>query len=121
MSMTRLTVVYTLNENTAWQDAAAALKRTEEDLPEDAKMRICRRNEQGMDIKIRWVPFGDLVQFIDFAHGWQAQQFDESEAYQKQEKRCKGMFSNIAFLNCTLIDELDAKTAQLEQKRSRMS
>lgn len=121
MSMTRLTIVYTLNENATEQAAIEALKKTAEELPEGATQKLCRRNEQGMDIKIRWVPFGDLVQFIDFAHGWQAQQFDDSEAYHNQEKRCKGMFSNIAFLSCTLIDELDAKTAQLEQKRREMN
>jgi hypothetical protein len=121
MSMTRLTVVYTLNPNANEHDAIEALRKTEADLPEGAVQNLCRRNEQGMDIKIRWVPFGDLVQFIDFAHGWQAQQFDTSEAYHKQEARCKGMFSNIAFLSCTLIDELDAKTAQLEQKRKQTS
>jgi hypothetical protein len=115
--MTRLTIVYTLQENASEQAAIQALRQTAEDLPEGAQQKICRRSEQGMDIKIRWVPFGDLVQFIDFCHGWQAQKFDDSEAYRNQQQRCKGMFSNVAFLSCALIDELDAKTAQLQQQR----
>lgn len=107
MSMTRLTIVYTLNDGVAEQDAVEQLRKTQQDLPEGAFQQISRRNAQGMDAKIRWVPFGDLVQFIDFPHGWQAQEFDDSETYAAQEKRTKGFFSNVAFLSCTVVDGMD--------------
>lgn len=107
MSMTRLTIVYTLNEGVLEQDVIEQLQKTQKDLPEGAFQQIARRNGQGMEAKIRWVPFGDLVQFIDFAHGWQAQEFDESEAYAAQKARTKGFFSNIAFLSCTVVDDVN--------------
>ena len=116
MSKTRLTVVYTVNEGHTDQEALEALMRTQEDLPKGAVQQIVPRNQPGMDVKIRWVPFGDLVQFIDFEHGYEAQEFDDSIAYHNQEKRCKGLFSNIAFLSCTVVDDLDAKEEQLKQK-----
>ena len=106
MSMTRLTIVYTLNEGVSEQDVIEQLQKTKEDLPEGAFQQISRRSAQGMETKIRWVPFGDLVQFIDFAHGWQAQEFDDSEAYAAQRERTKGFFSNVAFLSCTIVDDV---------------
>lgn len=111
MSMTRLTIVYTLNDGVAEQDAIEQLGKTQQDLPEGAFQQIARRNAQGMDAKVRWAPFGDLVQFIDFPHGWQAQEFDDSEAYAAQEKRTKGFFSNVAFMSCTVVDDMNQDDA----------
>lgn len=107
MSMTRLMIVYTLNDGIREQDAIEQLRKTQQDLPEGAVQQISRRNSQGIDGKIRWVPFGDLVQLIDFSHGRQAQEFDDSEAYAAQKKRTKGFFSNIAFLSCTVVDSVN--------------
>jgi hypothetical protein len=110
-------IVYTLTDATTDVEALAQLRKTAEMLPEGATENVCRRSEQGMDVKLQWVPFGDLVQTIDFPHGWQAQQFDDSEAYHDQERRCKGMFANIAFLNCTVIDDMIEKQTIANQER----
>ena len=103
--MTRLTIVYTLNDNIQRRDAAQQLELTQKDLPEGACLQVTQRSAPGMDTKIRWVPFGDLVQFIDFVHARQAQEFDESEAYAAQQRRTKGFFSNVTFLSCTVIGD----------------
>ena len=105
MSKTRLTMVYTVSENHTLEEAWKELEKTRQDLPEGADLQVCLRSAQGMDTQIRWVPFGDLVQLIDFEHGWQAQRFDDSEAYENQMKRTSGFFSNIAMLSCTMIPD----------------
>lgn len=102
--MTRLTKVYTLNPGIEERAAIEQLQKTQDELPEGAVLSLFRRNDKDMQIAIRWLPFGDLVQMIDFPKAWQAQEFDDSEAYQSQNKRTKGFFSNIATISCTLVD-----------------
>ena len=105
MSKTRVTIVYTVKEDIELRTAMLELEKTRQDLPEGADLQVCLRNAQGMDTQIRWVPFGDLVQFVDFQSGYQAHHFEDSEAYEKQMKRTKGMFANIATLSCTVVPD----------------
>ena len=103
--MTRLMIVYTLKEGTDERRAIEELEKTRDELPEGAFLEICRRSEPGMDAQLRWMPFGDLVQIMNFPHAWQAQEFDDSEAYESQNRRTKGFFSNIASVSCTVVPD----------------
>lgn len=101
--MRRLMIVYTLTKDTDEHQAIEALQKTQNNLPEGAFQQLCRRTEKGMDEQLRWMPFGDLVQIIDFPLASQAEDFDNSDAAKEQRKRCRGMFSNTAAISCTLV------------------
>ena len=102
--MRRLMIVYTLVEGTDEHQAIEALQKTQEQLPEGAFQQLCRRNEKDMDQQLRWMPFGDLVQIIDFQKASEAENFDDSSAAIAQRRRCRGMFSNSAAISCTVVD-----------------
>lgn len=102
--MTRMYIVYTLKPDTDFYHAVAELQKTQDDLPEGAFQQICRREEKGLSEAIPWIPFGDLVQILDFPEAWQAQTFEDSKAGLAQQARIKGLFSNIAAIACPLVD-----------------
>lgn len=100
--MTRMYIVYTLKQGTDFRHAVEVLQKTQDDLPEGAFQQLCRRNEQGLAEAIPWMPFGDLVQILDFPKAWQAQEFEDSDAGKAQSLRIKGLFSNVAAISCPM-------------------
>jgi hypothetical protein len=96
-------IVYTLSKDTDFQHAVNVLQKTQDDLPEGAFQQLCRRNEQGLQEAIPWMPFGDLVQILDFPSAWQAQEFEDSDAGKAQNERTKGLFSNVAAISCPIV------------------
>ncbi|MGM9522284.1 MAG: hypothetical protein ACI3VB_07395 [Oscillospiraceae bacterium] len=100
--MTRMYIVYTLRKDVDFYSAVEQLQKTQDELPEGAFQQLCRRNEKEMEQMLQWMPFGDLVQIIDFPHAWQAGSFEDTEAYVHQTQRTKGFFSNIAMDSCPL-------------------
>ncbi|MCC8064102.1 MAG: hypothetical protein LUF84_00750 [Clostridiales bacterium] len=102
--MTRMYIVYTLRQGTDIRKALELLQKTQDDLPEGAFQQLCLRNEKGMAEMLQWMPFGDVVQILDFPHAWQAAEFDDSPAGKAQAQRTKGMFSNIAADSCQITE-----------------
>ena len=51
------------------------------------------------------MPFGDLVQIIDFETAAQADAFADSQAQKSQAQRTRGFFSNIASFTCPLVEQ----------------
>lgn len=102
--MTRMYILYTLKDGTDFRHAVEVLQKTQDELPEGAFQQLARRDEQGLSEAIPWMPFGDLVQILDFPHAWQAQEFEDSPAGIAQQHRIKGLFSNIASISCPLTD-----------------
>lgn len=102
--MTRMYIVYTLREGIDFHHAVQALEKTRAELPEGADQQLCRRNAPEMENSLQWMPFGDLVQILDFPEARQAQGFEASEAFRRQQERTKGMFSNTAAISCPLTD-----------------
>lgn len=51
------------------------------------------------------MPFGDLVQIIDFETAAQADAFADSPARKAQNKRTRGFFSNIASFTCPMVEQ----------------
>lgn len=103
--MTRLRIVYTLNPDVDERDAFEQLKKTGEDLPQGAVLQVARRSDPAMELELRWVPFGDLVQIIDFETAAQADAFTDSPAQKAQNTRTRGFFSNIASFTCPLVEQ----------------
>ena len=102
--MTRMYIVYTLREGADFHTAVQALEKTRPELPEGTGQQLCRRNDPEMENSLQWMPFGDIVQILDFPEARQAQEFEASEAYAHQKARTKGMFSNAAAISCPLTD-----------------
>ncbi len=102
--MTKMYIVYTLQDNTDFQQAANALEETVSDLPNGVSQKLRPRNDPEMQKAIPWIPFGDLVQILDFHESWQALEFETSQAYSHQKERTKGMFSNVTTIQCPLAD-----------------
>lgn len=102
--MTRMYIVYTLQGGADFRRAVEALERTRPELPQGTAMQLCRRNDPEMENSLQWMPFGDLVQILDFPEARQAQGFEASEAYRRQLENTKGMFSNTAAISCPLTD-----------------
>ena len=102
--MTRMYIVYTLKPDVDFYRAVGELQKTQDDLPEGAFQQLCRRDEKGLQEAIPWIPFGDLVQILDFPHTWQAHEFEDSSAGKAQHERTKGLFSNVAAIACPLVD-----------------
>ena len=103
--MTKLRIVYTLNPGVSERDALEQLRKTEEDLPQGAALWVGRRSEPSMELELRWVPFGDLVQIIDFETAAQADAFEDSAATKAQHKRTRGLFSNVASCTCPIVEQ----------------
>ena len=103
--MKRLRIVYTLDPGTGEREAMEQLCRTQEDLPRGAALQVYRRSDPAMELELRWVPFGDLVQIIDFETAAQADAFADSLAQKSQNQRTRGFFSNIASLTCPLVEQ----------------
>lgn len=103
--MTRLRIVYTLNPGVDERDAFERLKKTGEDLPQGAVLQVARRSDPAMELELRWVPFGDLVQIIDFETAAQADAFADSPAQKAQNRRTRGFFSNIASFTCPVVKQ----------------
>lgn len=102
--MTRMYIVYTLKPDADFRRAVELLQKTQDDLPEGAFQQLCRRDEKGLAETLPWIPFGDLVQILDFPKAWQAREFEDSDAAKAQSARTKGFFSNIAAISCPLMD-----------------
>ena len=102
--MTRMYIVYTLKPEADFRRAVELLQKTQDELPEGVFQQISRRSEQGLQEAIPWMPFGDLVQILDFPQTRQALEFEDSPAYLAQKERTRGLFSNAAAINCPIID-----------------
>ena len=103
--MKRLRIVYTLSPGTEEREAMEQLRRTQEELPQGASLWVYRRSDPIMEQELRWVPFGDLVQIIDFETAAQADAFADSPARKAQNKRTRGFFSNIASFTCPMVEQ----------------
>lgn len=103
--MKRLRIVYTLSPGTEEREAMEQLRRTQEELPQGASLWVYRRSDPIMERELRWVPFGDLVQIIDFETAAQADAFADSQAQKSQAQRTRGFFSNIASFTCPLVEQ----------------
>ncbi len=102
--MKRIRIVYTLNPGIEEREAMEQLLKTKEDLPQGAALSVYRRSDPSMALELRWVPFGDLVQVIDFESAAQADAFDGSKAQKSQNRRTRGFFSNVASFTCPLVE-----------------
>jgi len=103
--MKRLRIVYTLNPGIEEREAMEQLRKTQEELPQGASLWVYRRSDPIMEQELRWVPFGDLVQVIDFETAAQADTFPDSEAQKSQNKRTRGFFFNVASFTCPLVEQ----------------
>ena len=103
--MTRLLIVYTLAEGTTLRQAVDTLLETGKDLPEGVVMGIYDRGDAQVAYQLRWIPYGDIVQVLEFPSAKEADEFQDSEAGKAQRLRCRHMFSNQSSVTFPIVEE----------------
>ena len=102
--MTRLLIVYTLAEGVTVQKAVDTLLETRKDLPADVTMGIYDRGAAEVAYQLRWIPYGDIVQMLEFPTAAQADAFQETEAAKAQRLRCRHLFSNQSAVTFPVVE-----------------
>ncbi len=100
--MTRSINVFTLNNIDEIRKAMVELQSTGELLPQGSTVQVYLNNDKQVSDKLPGSFFGDIVQIIDFPEEWQAAEWETSEAYEDQRRRCRGLFSSTTILSFPL-------------------
>ena len=102
--MTRLLIVYTLAQDVPVQKAVDALLETGKELPGTVTMGIYDRSAAEVAGQLRWIPYGDLVQVLEFPEAAQADAWQDTETAKAQRRRCRHMFSNQSALTFPIVE-----------------